>query len=143
MNTPSIAIFLPVACLALWTLTVLALVPLKRFAAAKAGRVTVGDFRTGESARVPTDVSIPNRVYINLLEAPVLFYAACIVAHVTGQADHLLVQMAWLYVALRLVHSFIYLVYNNVIHRLAAFATSVLVLVGIWAVLLMRLLALT
>jgi hypothetical protein len=142
MTTPSVAIILPAACLALWTLSVLALVPLKRFAAAKAGRVKVGDFRTGESSQVPTDVSIPNRAYINLLEAPVLFYAACIVAYVTGQADSLLVQLAWVYVGLRLLHTLIYLIYNNVMHRLTAFASSVFVLVGIWAILFTRLLAL-
>jgi hypothetical protein len=142
MTSNAVAIFLPMACLALWTLSVLALVPFRRFAAAKAGRVKVSDFRSGESPQVPTDVSIPNRAYINLLEAPVLFYAACIVAYVTQQADGLLVQLAWVYVALRVLHSLIYLTYNNVMHRLAAFASSVFVLLGIWVLLFTRLLAL-
>jgi len=39
-----------------------------------------------------------------------------------------------LYVALRVVHTLIHLLYNNVLHRLIAFAASNFVLVGIWAV---------
>ncbi len=142
MSPKSVAIFLPAAMLALWTLSVLALVPLKRFAAAKAGRVKVSDFRTGESAQVPADVSIPNRAYVNLLEAPTLFYAACVIAFVTGQVDGTLITLAWVYVGLRLAHSLIYLLYNNVMHRLATFASSVFVLVGFWMVLTTRLIAL-
>ena len=40
--------------------------------------------------------------------------------------------MAWLYVAVRLVHSMIHLTYNRVYHRLTAFLTSQFILVAIW-----------
>lgn len=134
-------IFHPVACLAVWTLLVLALIPIARFRAAAAGRVTVGDFKTGESARVPPDVSVPNRVYMNLLEAPVLFYLACVVAFLTVHVDHVLQTLAWVYVALRVLHSLIYLSYNNVFHRLAAFAISNFVVVAMWLKLSWQLMA--
>jgi hypothetical protein len=39
---------------------------------------------------------------------------------------------AWLYVALRVAHSLIHLTYNNVMHRLIAFAVSNPVLAGLW-----------
>ena len=42
--------------------------------------------------------------------------------------------VAWLYVALRLVHSAIHLTYNKVRHRLIPFATSNVVLVVYWVV---------
>jgi len=40
--------------------------------------------------------------------------------------------LAWLYVASRIAHSLVHLTYNNVIHRLAAFSASNLVLLLLW-----------
>lgn len=68
----------PMVALAGWTFFVLALVPVARFRAAAAGRVKARDFRFGESAEVPGDVSLPNRNLMNLLELPVLFYVVCL-----------------------------------------------------------------
>lgn len=73
------AIFYPVLTLVGWTMLVLLLMPYRRFKAALAGKVTAEDFKFGESANVPPDVIIPNRNYMNLLEAPLLFYVTCIV----------------------------------------------------------------
>ena len=71
---PHEMILLPMGTLALLTFTVLIFIPIRRFRAAFAGKVDAGDFRYGESARVPGEVSIPNRNYMNLLELPGLFY---------------------------------------------------------------------
>jgi hypothetical protein len=128
-------IFLPVAALALWTLLVLGLVPIARFRAAAAGRVTIHDFKTGESPQVPPDVSVPNRVFMNLLEVPVLFYLACIVAFLTHHVESRLITLAWVYVGLRVAHSLVYLIYNNVMHRLGVFAVSNFVVFAIWLML--------
>lgn len=127
-------LLLPVAALALWTMLVLLLIPLARFKAGMAGQVTFEDFKYGESARVPASVSLPNRVFMNLLEVPVLFYAACLVAFVSGHADQLLLTLAWVYVALRLLHSLIYLSYNRVPHRLTVFASSNFVVATMWVI---------
>ena len=59
----------PVAALAILTFAVLLVVPFRRFKAAFAGQVRASDFRYGESANVPGEVSIPNRNYMNLLES--------------------------------------------------------------------------
>ena len=40
--------------------------------------------------------------------------------------------LAWAYVACRALHSLIHLTYNNVLHRLAAFAAGNVVLLVIW-----------
>ncbi len=128
-------IFLPVATLALWTLLVLGLVPIVRFRAAAAGRVTAHDFKTGESLQVPPDVSVPNRVFMNLLEVPVLFYLACIVAFLTHHVEGRLITLAWVYVGLRVAHALVYLLYNNVMHRLSVFAVSNFVVIAIWLML--------
>lgn len=133
------AILLPALALMLWTLLVLVQVPIRRFAAYFAHRVQPQDFRYGESAQVPTDVALPNRVFMNLVEVPVLFYALVLMAFVTGNVDTLTLGLAWLYVALRLVHSLVYFTYNHVIHRFAVFATSNLVVLAMIGVLGWRL----
>jgi hypothetical protein len=130
----NLAILHPVFALAAWTGLVLLLVPVVRIRAAVRGRVVADDFKLGESKSVPADVSIPNRNYMNLLEVPVLFYIVCLLIYAIAGVSSFAVFMAWTYVVLRVVHSLIHLTYNHVIHRLIAFGTSNVVLVGLWAV---------
>ena len=68
----------------------------------------------------------------NLFEVPVLFYALVGVALAVDNVPNWLVIGAWLYVILRVAHSFIQCTYNKVYHRLAVFLTSFLLLVGMW-----------
>lgn len=128
------AILLPLFVLGLWTILILFLVGYRRVGAARRGRVRSEDFKFGESRSVPPEVSLPNRNYMNLLESPVLFYVVCIVLYVTGQSGAVPVLLAWFYVATRIVHSLIHLGYNHVLHRLAAFALSNLILLVLWMV---------
>ena len=120
----SSAIFLPALALMLWTLLVLVQIPIRRFTAFFRQRVGPQDFQYGESSNVPSDVALPNRVFMNLVEVPVLFYALVFIAFSTGQVNSVSLALAWVYVGLRLVHTFIYFTYNNVVHRFAVFATS-------------------
>jgi hypothetical protein len=132
-------IFYPMGALALLTLLVLVQVPFRRFRAGFKGQVNYGDFRAGESARVPAEVSLPNRNYMNLLELPVLFYVVCIAAFVTSHVTPGMVWLAWAYVALRCAHSAVHLTYNDVRHRGLAFAASNFVLLAMWIRLMMQL----
>lgn len=117
-------IFLPALLLMFWTLTVLLLVPIRRVKAVMQKRITPHDFSHGESSRVPPDVALPNRIFMNLLEVPVLFYVVAFMAHLTGQVNSVTVGLAWAYVALRFVHTGIYFTYNHVGHRALVFGTS-------------------
>ena len=78
--------------------------------------------------------------YRNLFEAPVLFYLALVVAALTWQATPLVMGLAWSYVALRVLHSWIHCTYNRVKHRFFAFAASNVVLWTLWIVLAVQLL---
>ena len=69
----------------------------------------------------------------NLFELPVLFYVAALLSMVLMIQDPFLVQLAWGYVALRYVHSFVHCTYNRVMHRFMAYAASCIVLMFIWA----------
>jgi hypothetical protein len=122
------AIFYPVLTLACWTLLVLIFVPVVRIRAAMRGEIAADDFRYGESSKVPQQLSLPNRNYMNLLELPTLFYLACLIAYITNSVSPIMVMLAWCFVALRLVHSAIHLSYNNVLHRLIVFALGSVVL---------------
>ena len=126
------AILLPFALLALHTFLVALLIPITRFRAAFAKRVGPGDFRYGESAKVPGDVSLPNRNYMNLLELPVLFYAVCLALYATRKVDGLYLGLAWLFLAMRFAHSAVHLTYNNVMHRLVVFGCGVVTLLAMW-----------
>lgn len=118
------AIFLPALLLMFWTLTVLLVVPFRRVKAVMQKRITPQDFSHGESPRVPPDVALPNRIFMNLLEVPVLFYVVAFMAYLTGQVNDVTVGLAWAYVALRFVHTGIYFTYNHVGHRALVFGTS-------------------
>jgi hypothetical protein len=126
------AILLPVAALAGLTFLVLLQVPIRRFRAGFAGTVTADDFRFGESARVPPEVTIPNRNLMNLLEMPVLFYVACLTMYVSRTAGSGALTLAWIYVGLRAAHSLVHLTYNKVRHRLVIYAASNVVLAMLW-----------
>lgn len=125
-------IFAPMGALAFLTFLVLIQIPIRRIAAARARLVKAADFRFGESSAVPGDVSIPNRNYMNLLELPMLFYVGALMYQIAGKVDALALTLAWLYVGCRAVHSIIHLTYNHVLHRLAAFTVSNVVLTVFW-----------
>jgi hypothetical protein len=126
------AIFAPMLALAGWTLAVLLLVPIYRFRAGFAGQVTYHDFKYGESERVPPQVTIPNRAFMNLLQVPVVFYVVCFMTYLMQGVTDAFVDLAWGYFLLRVLHSLVHLTYNKVKHRLAVFAASNVVVVLMW-----------
>ncbi|MGB2420257.1 MAG: MAPEG family protein [Porticoccaceae bacterium] len=80
----------------------------------------------------PDYVQKVGRNMANLLEVPVLFYLLAVLVVVFEINNQLLVDLAWLYVALRLVHSIIHISYNNVPHRFVVFVLSVVTLMIMW-----------
>ncbi len=130
----------PAAVLALLTLTVLLMLPIRVFKAQFAKKVSLqDDFKYGVSADAPAEISVLNRNYINLLEAPILFYVASLLIFVTNKADTTFLYLAWTYVGLRILHSTIHLTYNRVLHRGLIFGASVSVLAVIWVRILLAL----
>jgi hypothetical protein len=67
--------------------------------------------------------------YNHLHEAPTLFYAVAIVLAIIGQGDGLNATLAWVYVALRVLHSIWQATVNRVMVRFLLFALSSLVLI--------------
>lgn len=132
------AILLPMLAMAALTFVIGFLIPLRRFN--KKHGLGQDDFAVGESARVPTEVSLPNRNFANLFEAPVLFYPAVLAFYVTQTADVIAVALAWAYVAARTLHSIVHVTSNIVRFRALYFTLSMFVLMGLWGLLAWRIL---
>ena len=76
----------------------------------------------------------------NLFELPVLFYLALVVAAMTAQTGMAVLALAWTFVALRVLHSWIHCTYNKVMHRFKAYLAGGVALWALWAVLAVGLL---
>lgn len=127
------AIFQPMGALALLTLLVLTLVAVRRFGSGYRGETSYRNFRIGESDATPDYVRLANRNFVNLLEAPVLFYVVCLMYAVAGRVSPAAVTLAWVYVGLRAAHSAVHLGYNNVLHRFIVYLASNVALIALWA----------
>ena len=71
----------------------------------------------------------------NLFELPVLFYLALVIAYLTAQVTVVTLALAWTFVTLRYVHSYIHCTHNKVMRRFQAYLLGGLVLWALWAVL--------
>ena len=99
------------------------------------GEADIDQFAYGESGPLPEALILANRNYMNLLELPMLFYVVCVLTYITSVQSTWLVTLAWAYVVLRVLHSFVHLTYNHVLHRFALFATSNVILTLQWLLL--------
>jgi hypothetical protein len=96
------------------------------------GAVDAAYFKTYQEGAEPEASAKLARHFVNLFEAPTLFYVACLAAIVTGQSTALLNALAWLYVALRVLHTYIHTGSNRLNHRIAAYFSSWAVLLALW-----------
>ena len=107
-----------------------------RYQAVRAGEVDPRYFSLYRGFEEPDKLAVHSRHVINHFETPLLFYLVCIVAYVTGQTGALVSGLAWAYVGLRYVHSYIHLTKNIVIVRFRMFVMSMAVLTALWATVL-------
>jgi hypothetical protein len=96
------------------------------------GEVSAYYFKTYQSGSEPEASAKLARHFVNLFEAPTLFYVACLAAMVSGQSTTLVNLLAWLYVALRSVHTYIHTGRNQLNHRFAAYFSSWAILLVMW-----------
>lgn len=77
---------------------------------------------------LPHEVNRVSNNYNHLFEQPVVFYAVCFCIAILGHVDAILVACAWVYVALRVVHSITQARFDVVIVRFYLFVASWFVL---------------
>ena len=66
--------------------------------------------------------------YNHLFEQPVAFYALTICIAVINNFEPLMIDLAWAFVALRIIHSFVQLTFNLVLLRFVIFVIGWLIL---------------
>ena len=108
-----------------------------RYSAIVRGDVHPRDIALREPKWPKWETQLAN-AYHNQLEIPVLFYVLTVLAIITRHADLLFVLLAWVFVALRLMHLYIHLTSNHVGWRFGAFASGVLVLAVMWIIFIVR-----
>ena len=127
----------PMAALVLLNFSVMSLLLYSRIRAVRQRQVSPRYFRVNRGD-VPEQLERIEQNYANLLELPLLFYIACILATVLHQVSDAFVSLAWVYVLFRVFHSVIHISYNNILHRLAAFAISDIILLVMWIVIVVQ-----
>lgn len=81
--------------------------------------------------QLPANVRWKADNYNHLMEQPTIFYALAISLAVMGAGDGVNATLAWAYVILRIVHSFVQAVVNKIELRFALFVLSSLALIAL------------
>jgi len=130
----------PVFAMAFLSLGVALILFLRRVSAIKEG-LAPAYFRFNRGAKLSPRLTVAEQHYQNIFEMPQLFYLAMLVAFVTVEPGVVLLSLAWGYVGVRSLHSWVHLGQNNVLWRRNAFVASYLFLVLIWGCLFFQLLS--
>jgi hypothetical protein len=125
----------PVIALAAWTMVMWAWMYATRIPALNATKMDLDELARDPATSLddvlPVGVQWKAHNYNHLHEAPTVFYAVAIVLAVIGQGDGLNAQLAWAYVALRVIHSLVQATVNKVMWRFVLFLLSSMVLIGL------------
>lgn len=128
----STAIFWPAIVLALATLLLYVPMFRSRVGAVRRGEAKARDFK------LRTHEPDASRPFVNAItnqyETPVLFYAVCAFAFVSGSVSGILLALAWIYAVAKLVQIGILVSSNRLQWRMGAFAVALVSLVLMWIV---------
>jgi hypothetical protein len=131
------AVFLPLFAEVTLTFILLFWMAYLRSAALVSGEVDERDISLGEQ-NWPWRATLVANAFHNQLELPPLFYLLTILAWATRLADMPFVLMAWVFVALRLLHALIHVTTNNTRYRGVTFIGGAVVLAVMWEIFILR-----
>ena len=129
MQSPILA---PVIALVLWTFVMWAWLYATRLPAMSRLKIKYDPRRPNSEFmdQIPPEARWKADNYNHLMEQPTLFYAVALTLALVGQGDGLNANLAWAYVAIRVVHSLIQALVNKVEARFAVFMLGSLVLLA-------------
>lgn len=120
----------PVVALVIWSLIMLIWLYATRIPAMSKAKLKPGETTKAQMEALPS-ANVANN-YNHLMEQPTLFYALCFSLQLLGQGDHPInIGLAWLYVAIRVVHSLVQATVNVIIIRFTIFMLGSLVLMAL------------
>ena len=102
-----------------------------RFRAGRNKEVRIEDIALNNKAWPDHVLKFSNN-FDSQFQVPMLWYAACGLMLVTGLADWLAVALSWVFLASRLMHSYIHTGANVVINRFRAFLTGFIAVIALW-----------
>ncbi|MGI9350555.1 MAG: MAPEG family protein [Rhizobiaceae bacterium] len=123
----------PVVLLALFTLILYLPLSNARVAAVKSGKTKASTFKHNQGE--PEESLKFNNAIRNQYETPVLFYAACLTAYVSGNATTIMIILAWVYLIVKVTHTMSHVTTNKLRRRRPIFMVSCCILILIWLVL--------
>ena len=123
----------PMAVLAAWTMFMWLWMYVTRIPAMSKAGVDTGSLTGGTGKDldgvIPDNIQWKAHNYNHLHEAPTVFYAVALALAFMGAGDGFNAQLAWAYVALRIVQSLVQATVNKVMIRFLLFALSSFVLI--------------
>ena len=125
-------IIYPVFTLVLFTFVVLMALATSRFVSVRRRDVNPKLFVLMAGYEPPVYVQKLTRNFANLLEIPMFFYLLAVLMITLEINDPMLVNLAWLFVGTRILHSAIHISYNHVMHRFGVFLVSIITLLVMW-----------
>ena len=129
----STAILWPTFALVALIFAVVMAMAVKRFGYIRSTKPRREDFATSAAQKAyfqPIDSAAHNLA--NLFELPGLFFALVPLLLIFHHAGHIQVALAWLYVALRALHSFIHITNRPALGRFRTYLASCVVLSVMW-----------
>lgn len=113
-------------CLAMLTLSFLVMLRMfvLRVRAVKNKDIEIKFFKTYNVGTPPTQMLQADRHFVNLFEAPVLFYMVCAFSVITFSVDFKMLAAAWIYVFFRVLHAIIHLTTNKIQPRMLVYTFS-------------------
>lgn len=134
-QTLSSPILAPVITLVLWTFVMCLWLYATRIPALSKAKIAYDPRRPAEEfhAQLPAEVRWKADNYNNLMEQPTLFYAVALTLALLNAGSGLNAALAWIYVALRVVHSLVQATVNKVNLRFPLFAAATIVLLAMTA----------
>lgn len=109
-----------------------------RFSSVKNGDVSAKYYRLMGGQNVPEIITKTTRNFNNQFEIPTLFYVVCTLYISFGIESFLALVFAWLFTILRIVHSYIHITYNHVMHRMLTFFAAFICVMVLWVNLLLQ-----
>ena len=121
-----LALLIPILVLIIWTFIIFLIMAFGRvsFMNNPQDAADSKDYKN----QLPAWVNRTADNYNHLFEQPVAFYAVTLSIALINSFDSLMVQLAWAYVLIRIIHSFVQLTINIVLVRFFLFASGWLII---------------
>jgi hypothetical protein len=131
---------LPVFVLVFLTFLLLLRTAVGRVSNLRSGEVKTDDIALGQPGW-PQKTTQYGNAFKNQLELPVLFYVLIAFILITRVGDLLLLVLAWVFVASRIVHAYVHTTSNIVMLRGRMYGGSLVVLLAMWIIFAIKILA--